>query len=418
MGQAEPEGGQPRSARDVERRSTRARMAVLVVLGGFTAGVVANAFRVEHFGIVVQGDEKERLVDFASHRGVACAAWSRDATRAGATSVYSLEAHLRATEAWTHHLRQVALPFAYSPTMLWILRPACLVSGRVAFAAWAVAGFLATAAVASRARLPWTAMLPLATPAALYTQALGQTAILTTAALLWLMAQDRERSVPPWRAGTVLWLLTAKPPLAITAACALVARRRWRPALVGAGLTTASTLAVLPFLGAGWVHDYLAMLGRYDTLHLPAAFAWSIVPATMSNLRAALAVDLGVRDDVAVQSCTAVWAVAIGAIVAAGWRGGASRGRVWALAVLAYLLLFPHVSATENVALACVLAVLGVPRTPAATAAVVAAVVGLWLAPGVDPPHWPRPSLLFFAMIFVTAVVGRDARLRESEGPA
>jgi hypothetical protein len=391
-------------------------MAVLVVLGGFTAGVVANAFQVEHFGVTVQGEESERILDFASHRAFACAAWSGESMNGGASSVYSLDAHLRATEGWTHHARQIALPFAYSPTMLWILRPACLVSARVAFAVWALSGFLATALVASRYRLPWTAILPLATPAALYTQALGQTAILTTVALLWLMMQDRKTAVPPWRAGTVLWLLTAKPPLAITAACALLARRRWRPALVAGGLTAASTLAVVPFLGPGWVHDYVGMLGRYDRETLPPAFAWSIVPETMSNLRAALAVDLGVRDAVAVQACTLLWAVAIVGVLAAAWRCMPGRGRVWAFTVLAYLLLFPHVSATENVALACVLAALGAPRTRAATAAVVAVVVGLWLAPGLDPPHWPRPSVLLFAMLVVGAIVLGDPRLGEIEG--
>jgi len=398
---------------DRERTAVRSRLVVLVVLAGFTLGVTVPVLRVEPFGVVVDPDGTERLMDFASHRAFACAVWRGDAAPTGTGSVYTLDAHLRATAEFTHRPARVALPFGYSPVMLWVLGPTCLVPERVAFTAWALAGLAALAAVVVRARVPWTAALPFVTPVAIYTVALGQTAILGTAGLLWLMMEDRDTrpDARSWAPGVVLWLLAAKPPVAVTAAVALLARRRWRPVLVGVGLTVLSTAAVAPWLGPAWARDYLALVGRYDRVRLPAAFAWSIVPESMSNLRAALSVDVGVRDDVAVAIANAAWAIGLVALLlVARWRS-LGWSRVWAFAVLVYLLLCPHVSATENLALCCVLAAFGVPRAAPAVAAVAIVVVALWLAPVIGPGAWWRHAVPFFAMLATGGLlVAGDAR--------
>jgi hypothetical protein len=405
---------------DGGRLAGRLRLGLVVVLLGFAAGVTFAVLRAETFGMAVDPDGTERLMDFASHRAFSCAAWSGQSIRAGGRSIYSLDAHLRATETWTHRPDYIALPFGYSPTMLWILGPTCLLPARAAFAAWSLAGVLAIAAVVLRARVPWTAMLPLATPLTVYALALGQTAVLSTAGLLYLMTQDRgdRRDRAAWAGGTVLWLLTAKPPLAITAAVAFIARRRWRPVIIAVGLTAVSTIILIPWLGPGWVHDYLALLGRYDRVRLPAAFGWSIVPESMSNLRAALNADLGVRDDVAVRLCNPLWATALAGLLAAAWLRSLGWSRVWSLAVLSYLLLCPHVSATENIALCSILAAIGVPRAAPSLAVVGLVIAGLWLAPAIVPPYGGRPSLLFFAMIGIAAVLLGDAALGRSEAVA
>ena len=394
-----------RSGADQRTFARLARFGILVALAGFTVGVIIAVLRAEPFGQAIDPDGTERLMDFASHRAFACAAWSGASLRDGASSIYSLAAHLRATEDWTHRPGHIALPFGYSPTMLLVFAPTCIVSERIAFVAWSCAGLLAIVAVARMTNLHWTALLPLATPLAIYTLALGQTAVLGTAGLLWLMMRDRTGRTS---AGTtiVLWLLSSKPPLAVTAAVGLAARRRWRPIVLAVVLTTLSTVALIPWLGAGWIHDYAAILGQYDRVHLPEAFAWSIVPRTMSNLRAALTADLGVRDDVAVVVSNVLWLTCIGIIVAVARRLDWSR--TWRFAVLAYLLLCPHVSATENLALCCVLATLGVPSRPRALATVIVIVLGLWLAPAIVPPYGPRPSLLFFAMLAAAALTFAD----------
>jgi len=395
------------------RRATRSRLLVLAIVGGLTAGVTIAALRVNPFGIVVYADGSEALMDFASHREFACAAWAGDSIRGTGQSIYGLEAHLHATERWTHRAAGIALPFGYSPTMLWVLGPTCAVAAPAAFVLWVAAGFVALAAVAIRGRLDWTALLPLATPLGMYTVAHGQTAVLATAGFLALMVYDRGtgREGGAWMPGTVLWLLGAKPPLAVTAAVALFARRRWRPVVFAVALTVISTVLVVPWLGPGWLHDYATLLGRYDRVRLPPEFAWSIVPKSMSNLRAALSVDLGMRDDHAVEVCTALWWTALAGFGFVGWFWSLDWSRSWSIAVLVYLLLCAHVSATENLLLACVIAALGTPRAPSAVAIVVLVCAGIVLAPAVLPPYGGRPSVLFFAMLAVLWLLVRDGRI-------
>src|SRR5205814_733010 len=115
--------------------------------------------------------------------------------------------------------------------------------------------------------------------------------ILTTAGLLFLMTESDRRG--PWRSAVVLWLLGAKPPVAIAAGTALIAGRRWKALGIAVALTVASTLVAMSWMGPTWLRDYTDLIVHYDRAHLPAAFRWSIVPELMTNLRAALHVDLG-----------------------------------------------------------------------------------------------------------------------------
>src|SRR5262245_58956873 len=95
---------------DGERTAVRSRLVLLVVLAGFTLGVTVQVLRVEPFGVVVDPDGTERLMDFASHRAFACAVWRGDAAPPGTGSVYTLDAHLRSTAGFTHRPARVALP--------------------------------------------------------------------------------------------------------------------------------------------------------------------------------------------------------------------------------------------------------------------------------------------------------------------
>src|SRR5205809_6227170 len=140
-----------------------------------------------------------------------------------------------------------------------------------------------------RARVHWIALLLFVTPLTVYAFALGQTAFLTTAGLFFLMVQDAEREGEPsrgsWRESLVLWLLTAKPPLAATGGLALLARGRGRTVARAVGLTLVTTLALTPWLGTGWVPDNLHLPARQDRVGLPSAFARSIVPQSRITLR-------------------------------------------------------------------------------------------------------------------------------------
>ena len=362
-------------------------------------------------------------MDFASHRGLACAAWSGDLAARGGTSIYTLAAHLAATERWSGLPANAAMPFGYSPTMLWVLAPLCAVPARVAFAAWSLAGILAAGWMIARAPVHWTALLALVTPLTPYTFALGQTAVLTTAGLFFLMGAGSER-VRPDGAGSevmVLWLLTAKPQLALTAGAALLALGHWRSVALAGGLTLPSTVALTPWLGPGWARDYLQLLATYDRVGLPPAFAWSIVPHVMSNLRAALHIDLMLADDVAARLSSAAWIVALGAIALAALRRQLSTWLTWCLFIMAYLILCPHLTATEDLALFCVL--VGLERAGVAKGvhwgAAALVVGGLVLNPAFGPLQGTRPSLLFFAKVGLMALVlASSGRRRWSQAPA
>jgi hypothetical protein len=410
-GRPEPETpGRPPRGRPFAPRS---RLLVLAILAGLTIGVVVAALRTEPFGFALKEGEPERLMDFAAHRAFACAAWSGDAAR-DQTSIYALGMHLRATERWVGAPARIALPFGYSPTMLLILGPFCLLPARAAFAGWSIVGFLATAFVAARARLSARALLALITPLTIYTLALGQTAILSTAGLLFLMARDQERdlSAAHSSSGTmssavVLWLLAAKPPLALTAGVALLARGRWRTVAVAMLLTAVSILALQPWLGPSWLPDYAGLLAGYDRAHLPEAFAWSITPELMSNLRAALHVDLGMRDDVAIRVSAVIWSISMAAIILAAWKSWLDSSLVWGFATLTFLLFCPHLSASEDLALCCVLASMDVRRSSRTVliGSVTLVLVGLFLSPAIGPLQGTRPSALFFAKLALVAVL-------------
>src|SRR2546427_5643717 len=188
------------------------RSLVVALVAGVAIGVTVSVLRTEPFGVVVEEGSGPRLMDFASHRGLACAAWSGELAARGGTSIYTLTAHLAATEQWSGLPASAALPFGYSPTMLWVLAPLCVVPARPALVAWSLAGSLAAGWMIVRAPVHWTALLALVTPLTLYTFAIGQTAVLTTAGLYFLMGAggERNRRDGAVSAVIVLWLLTAQ----------------------------------------------------------------------------------------------------------------------------------------------------------------------------------------------------------------
>src|SRR5262249_18027988 len=149
------------------------------------------------------------------------------------------------------------------------------------------------------------------------------------------------------------WALTAKPPLALTAGVALLALRQWRPVALAIGLSVVTTLLVWPWLGENWVSDYLSMLSNYNEVKADPLFAWSLGPTYMSSLRSMLSLYLGVPDNLSSGVALLLWVPAMALIAI---RGPLRSGLVafhgsWPLAVLAMLLLGPHVNATEDVAL-------------------------------------------------------------------
>ena len=141
------------------------------------------ALRQEHFGIAA-APEGLMIQDFAGHLRFTKAFWKGQAD-------YDVESHLRVASAWLGQPVQRALPFGYSPTMLFVLAPLCLVPTVWAYVIWTLLGIAAASWM-----ITWSIWIGAAvvSPAALAALALGQTAVFTAAALLLLVSRDVYQS--------------------------------------------------------------------------------------------------------------------------------------------------------------------------------------------------------------------------------
>jgi len=319
------------------------------------------ALRAEHFGIAFDAEGGFRIQDFAGNLAFAKAFWAGKAS-------YDVDSHLRLTSEWAGQPVRKALPFLSSPTMLWILAPLCPLPTAWAYAAWTLLGVAAVEWMIRPPRPIWLAAA-LFSPAAFACFALGQTTVLTVAGMLFLMRDAVTDGVRRRRTGAisdcldalVLWAMTAKPPVALTAGVALLGSRRWRAVAIALCMSAISTALLAPRLGIGGLSAYVHSMPHADVQTADPAFAWSLAPETMGNLRALLYVPLGIGDAAASRWSGAVWIVAMITIIVSGIRHAAQQPALWGFAVLAYLLFCPHVSATGDLHLALLLVLLEHP---------------------------------------------------------
>ncbi len=303
------------------------------------------------------------IVDFASHLNFARHVWMRQTTvtTTGGASVYSVQNHLKVTSSWASVPLPRALPFGYSPTMLWILGPFALLSAKCAFVLWNVLGLGIMYWATRPGNSPFgLGLIGFFSPLSFSCFFIGQTAILSMAGLLFLSCAGASGSKHSPR-GTlqpldiisafVLWALTAKPPLAVASAVVLFGMRRWKVLLLAILLTVLSTAAIQPWLGHGWVSDYLGIVTRYNNVEADPAFAWSFVPAHMANLRALLHLNLGVPDNFANRLSVILWLAGCAFVAWLPRRTSVSAHTCWSLSILTYLILFPHVTSTEELQL-------------------------------------------------------------------
>ncbi len=390
------------------------RAIVLVLVATAWAAVAADTLRKDRVGLRLAGDEVVQIQDFASQLQFSRAVLGRAIDGGAAGSAYTPAAHLGFMRWWTGCPQDHALPFGYSPTMLWLLAVLFPLSLAGAYVAWTAAGYAATAAALERSGVPpLAALLFFLSPVAMGAVALGQTAVLGTAGLLYLASVTATAPGEWSRARTlataaVLWALTAKPPLALAAGVALLASRRPRPVVLAAAAAALGALVATPFLGTGWPRDYLALLGSYDTVSAGRAFAWSLHPEMMSNLRALLAVDLSVPDPVASAATNAAFLAALATVLGMGVRRRLAPAVAWALATLAYLLLASHVTFTEDLALLVVPTILPGNEHPTrgfGYAALMLAAGSVLLSPAIGPAAGVRPAIPFFLKLALLGYV-------------
>jgi len=364
---------------------------------------VLPAWRPRVFGFL---PAEGRIVDYAAHRNFVRQVWlhASHGTAPRESSAYSVAHHVRVTEAWTGVRTGRALPFGYAPTMIWLLTPFALMEPRTSFLLWTALGLLAVYWMTRPRFSPFGAgLIVFFSALAVGCFLIGQTAVLATAGVLYLAvagrtAAGRERtrwllSGREWALALVLWMLTAKPPLAVVAGVALGAMGRWRVIGAALAMTAISTAALQPWLGRNWIGDYLDMALRYNRADADPAFAWSFVPGHMANLRALLHVDLGLGDGPASRLSLALWTAACVGLAGLARRGPLPAEACWSLSILAYLTLFPHVTSTEELLL------------------YVPAVLACWPRASLGPARWML-VLLVWALPFLSPAVGPAAGQR------
>ena len=153
----------------------------------------------------------------------------------------------------------------------------------------------------------------------------------------------------------VLWALTARPQLAITAGVALLAIRQWRTRAAGifadggddrSGDASAGTTLVL---GLPIIARPLRSGDRTP------AYQWALVPSYMNNLRAVLTMACGVRDDWSCKISMAAWLVSLALVLMSAWHRRLPTALVWGTCILLQLLLCPHVNSYELILLYAVM---------------------------------------------------------------
>jgi Glycosyltransferase family 87 len=277
------------------------------------------------------------------------------ATLSGAIDApYSAEGQLRFMEQWTGRPVYLALGYGYSPTMWLILSPLLPLPTALAYVLWALLPAVALFWVGWRlVANGWSRRDPFAITLILIALTsgayqgdvqLGQSAAvlgLITFALISAAADSRREA---W-AALLLFLLTAKPPLALAMGVGLLWNRQTKPVLLAAGLAALEVAAVTWLLGPGWISDYWELLTHYTSDTAPEAFRAFVSPKGMSNLRYLLAAGAGWSDRSASWASVGCWAAAIvwGTSLVLRERLPAGPLRP-AFALLLYCLFSPHLT--------------------------------------------------------------------------
>ncbi len=295
-----------------------------------------------------------RVQDFAYYMNYA--RWA--AARPG-RSPYTVEAHREFLTAWLGPRVSSSLCFAYGPALIVVLLPLFLVPTRWAWLAWNVVGAAASGwtvrtlsdddGVARR----W-GLLALLGSTALLCLANGQTALVTTGWFAAAMSAGDDRRIGR-QLGAVAGLaaLSAKPPLAVIAAVALLVSGGVRAVVVAATAIGAVLLVAASWWTPQVFGDYASFVAKYNLVDADPIVRAGFVPWHMTNLRSML-LHVGTFDDAQAFRASAVaFGVALTVPFAiVGWcRRAWPRDVAASFAVVAYLLLAPHLSASEDVLL-------------------------------------------------------------------
>ncbi|MGH7856595.1 MAG: glycosyltransferase 87 family protein, partial [Candidatus Binatia bacterium] len=271
---------------------------------------------------------------------------------------YGAEGQLQFMERWVGHRVGVALGYGYSPTLWLILSPLLPLPAPLAYVLWSLLPALALFGIGWRlVAKGWSERNPLALTLIVIALAsgcyqsevqLGQTTVVLGLITFWLIstASDPKREA---LTAFLLFLLTAKPPLALAMGVGLLWNRQAKPVLVAMGLVVLEVACVTWWLGFGWMADYWELLTHYTSDTAPEAFRHFFRPVGMSNLRHLLVSGAGWSDRAASSASVAGWAAAIACGTWLARRGRLPAGRLrLAFALLLYSLFSPHLTSIND----------------------------------------------------------------------
>lgn len=341
---------QPHNTRQNVLRAIHLFVWTLLVAKVFTLWLLPALEQGSRFGIWIQ-DGTMTILDFPLIFNAVKRAWYGNYPPGA--SIYSSINTLKVTSNWAQQTGGTS----YSPAILLLLAPLVSLSHGAAYFLFNLAGlfFIWWQTFPERCRYGISLIIFFG-PLSMGCFELGQTVLLTGAGLLYLHEKTREiTNDSPISAllpsGIVLWLLTAKPPLAITSIAVLIGLRRWRLLKLSAVITATGTIMLSPFLGHDWYSDYLHLLMSYNRVQTDPASAQLFNPSHMANLRAVLSVNAGMADHIASKISMLLWLPMLMLVAGAGSRLCLSQGALWALGILSYLSFCPHVTSTEELQL-------------------------------------------------------------------
>lgn len=320
-------------------------------------------------GTLLQDDGNHAFRDFHLHRAFIERIWGKIITRP-----YTQEGQTEIFKNWIPTANK-GLPHPYSPTAAILLAPFLWVNAWTAYYLFAAINFALLLVLfwfylANRARNTWelaSYTIMGASMSAVHTIAIGQTAIVTIAALalLWHVLYDphlKQFRRIDWEQDTVLALilffLSAKPQMAFVAGLLVLSARAWRAAAFGVLLFTLNFAAMLPYYG-GWptaLTDYFHFLRNYNKDAMGPFFQWCFNYEGASDPAGFLSISLGVAERSTAFICQWITLAASAIVLILAWIKKIAPAATFQLVLVTLLVAAPYLRTSEDIAVALVIA--------------------------------------------------------------
>lgn len=307
--------------------------------------------------------------DYQAHRAIVERILNKTTSRP-----YTQEGQKEIFKNWIPTATQ-GLPHAYSPTTGLLLAPFVWMDVWTGYYVYVAINLALLAALLNgyllpRARNNWELAaigIFCLSLSVMHIIGIGQTAILTLGALalLWHLVYDPEqkRLYPSkWFQdvvlGVILFLLSAKPPMALLAGAVLLGARRWRAASLGAALFAANFTLMLPYYG-GWpyaVTDYLSFLQHYNREDLEPFFRECLNYGGASDPTGFMGKLFGLPEQTTMRLCQLVTFIVMPATIVLAWLKKIGPSTAFQIQLTLFLIASPFLRTSEDIAIVLLVA--------------------------------------------------------------